>query len=72
MLVKVKVKPSAKKEAVIQKADDAFEISVREKPIEGRATERARELLAGFLGAPASRIRLKKGGKQRNKIFGVN
>jgi hypothetical protein len=71
MLIKIKVKPSAKKEQILKKSPDSFEISVREKPIEGLANERVREILAGFLGVPQSRIRLKKGGRKRNKIFEI-
>jgi uncharacterized protein YggU (UPF0235/DUF167 family) len=36
MLIKVKVFLNSKKEEIVKKSDDAFEIFVKEKPLEGR------------------------------------
>ncbi|MDD5589751.1 MAG: DUF167 domain-containing protein [Candidatus Portnoybacteria bacterium] len=72
MLIKVKVRPSSKKEQIIQNSSDSFEISVREAPIDGQATQRVRKILADFFGIVTNKVRLKKGGKKRNKIFEIN
>ena len=47
MLIKVKVHPEAKKEALIRKGDN-FEIWVREKPIKGQANQAVIDALADY------------------------
>ncbi|MFH1611945.1 MAG: DUF167 domain-containing protein [bacterium] len=71
MLIKVKVFPSAGKSEIFKKSEDSFEIWVKEKPIQGRATQAVVKALSDFLKIPRSNIRLIKGGKIRNKIFEV-
>jgi len=71
MLLKVKVFPCAKKERVVKKTDDAFEIETKEKPERGQANKRVVELLSSYLSVPEQRIRLVKGAKERNKIFEI-
>jgi hypothetical protein len=71
MFIKVKVWPNSKKEEVIEKSEDSFEIKVKEKPIQGQANARAKILLAGYLKIPVENLRLKKGARQRNKIFEI-
>jgi len=71
MLIKVKVYPKAKKDEVIEKSKDSFEVKVKEKPKQGLANKKAIELLALYFGIPEKSIRLKKGSKQRNKIFEI-
>ena len=71
MLIKVKVYPKSKKEEVIKKSEDSFEAKVKEKPKQGLATQRVVELLARHFGISEKNVRLKKGAKQRNKIFEI-
>jgi len=71
MLIKVKVYPKSKKEEVIKKSADSFDVKVKEKPKQGLATKRVVELLAQYFEIPEKSIRLKKGAKQRNKIFEI-
>ena len=71
MLIKVKVRANSKKEEVTQKDKNTFQIKVREKPIQGKANARAKTLLAEYLKIPPENLRLKKGAKQRNKIFEI-
>lgn len=70
-LIKVKVYPGSKKEEVVQKAEDAFEVRVRAKPVRGEATREVVSALAFYFGVSESAIRLIKGAKQRNKIFEI-
>ena len=72
MLIKVKVFPGSKKEEVIKKSENAFEIRVKEKPVQGRANRRAVELLASYLNIPEDKIKIVKGYKEMNKIFNVD
>ena len=72
MLIKVKVFPNSKKEEVIQKSKDSFEVKVRAKPIEGQANRAVTRALASFLKLPENKIRLMRGFKTRNKLFAIN
>ncbi len=68
MYLKIKVHPSSNRDEVKQKASDSFEVSVREKPIDGKATEAALIAVSEFLRVPRSRIRLIRGSSSHNKI----
>ena len=71
MLIKVKVFPGEKEEAIIKKADDSFEVRVKEDAERGEANKRVKEVLALYLRVTAGKIRLVKGGRSRNKIFEI-
>ena len=71
MLIKVKVLPNSKKEEIIKKSDDSFEIKVKEKPIKNLANKAVIGTLSLCFKIPASKIKLVKGFKQRNKIFEI-
>ena len=71
MLVKVKVFPNSKKEGIVQKDSISFEVRVREKPFQGRATKRVTEMLAEYFKVGLQKVRLVRGSKQRNKIFDI-
>jgi uncharacterized protein len=44
-------------------------IRVAAPPVEGRATEEARKILAGALGVPPSTILIRAGERSRTKVF---
>ena len=69
MFLKVKVFPHSKKEEIVKKAEDKFEIQVKEKAEKGMANQRVKEILAGYLNIPKEKLILIRGAKQRNKIF---
>jgi hypothetical protein len=71
MLIKVKVFPNSKKEEVIQKSADSFQVKVRAKPIEGKANEAVLAALSSFLKIPENKIQLVRGSKTPNKIFQI-
>lgn len=71
MLIKVKVFPNSKKEEVIKKSEDSFEVKVRAKPIKGLANKALIGVLSFYFEIPASRIKLVKGFKERNKILHI-
>ncbi len=68
MLIKVKVHPGSKRDIVVQRGNDSFEVFVRAKPIEGRANDATLESLSGFLKVPRSKLRLVRGAAARNKL----
>lgn len=69
MFIKVKTFPSSKKESIIMKKNDSFEIKVKEDPIEGAATRRVVQLLADYFKIERGKIKIVKGQKERSKIF---
>ena len=71
MLIKVKVFPSSKKEGIIKKKEDSFEVKVKEKPIRGEANKVVINVLSNFFNIPKNKVKLIKGFKQRNKIFEI-
>ena len=72
MLVKVKVFPCSKKQGLIKKSQDSFEIKVKEKPIQGNANKAVIGALMDYFQIPESKIKLIKGFKKRNKIFKID
>ncbi len=71
MLIRVKVFSGSKKEEVIEKSENSFEVKIREKPERGEANKRLVLVLASYFKIPKSKIRLIKGFKQRTKIFEI-
>ncbi len=71
MLIKVKVFPGAKKEEIVKKSEDNFEISVKEKPEMGMANKAVAALLAYYFEIPRQKVRMVKGARERNKIFEI-
>ena len=72
MLIKVKVFSHSKKQGIIKKSEDSFEIKVKEKPVKGLANKAVINVLSSYFKIPESKVRLIKGFKQRNKIFKIN
>ena len=71
MLIKVKVFPNSKKQEIIKKSEDSFEIKVKAKPIKGKANEEVIKILSLYFKVPESKIRVIKGFRQQNKIFKI-
>ena len=70
--VTVTVKPGSRKGPLVEVgADGALTIYVRERAIEGKATEAAARLLAEHLGVPRSSVELISGATSRFKRFRV-
>jgi len=71
MFLKVKVFPNSKKEEIIKKSEDEFEIKIKEKAERGEANKRVKEVLARYLNVSEEKLILIRGAKQRNKIFKI-
>ena len=67
--LKVKVHADEKKNKLVQKAPDSFEIWVKAPAQEGRANEAVRTLLADHLQLPENKLSLIKGATSPAKIF---
>ena len=72
MLIKVKVFPNSKKEEIIKKSENSFEVRIKEKPERGLANRAVIRTLSLYFNIPESKIRLIKGFKEKNKIFEIN
>ena len=71
MLYKLRVHPGAKKDSLVEKGPDAFEVWVRAPAERGLANRACLELVGARLGVPSGRIRLVKGAKSPSKIVEV-
>lgn len=71
MLIRVKVYPKSKKDEIIKKREDSFEVRVKEKAEQGRANEKVLQILGDYFGVEKNKFRLIKGGKNRSKVFEV-
>ena len=71
-LITVTVKPGSKKGPLVDAGDDgSLTIYVRERAIEGKATDAAAAVLATYLGIARSRVELVSGATSRVKRFRV-
>lgn len=82
MKIFVKAKPGAKEEKVeiekpqqslwqIDEKDLHLKISVKERPIEGRANDAIKKALAKYLDISNSQLTLISGASSKNKVFEV-
>jgi len=68
----VLVKPGSRKGPLVEVDDDGtLTVYVRERAIEGKATEAVRKLLSDHLGVPRSHVELVSGATSRVKRFQV-
>lgn len=67
--VKVKVHAGEKKNRVVKKSPDSFEVWVKAPAEQGRANEAVRVLLAQTLGVQENQLSLVKGATSPSKIF---
>lgn len=69
----VQVKPGSKKGPLVEVAEDgSLTVYVRERAIEGKATEAVTKALAAHLGVPKSQVELISGATSRVKRFRVS
>ena len=67
--VTVRLLPRSSRPGVGGVREGALEIRVGAPPVEGRANEAARRLLAKVIGLPRSAVRLVTGARSRQKVF---
>ncbi len=71
MLIKVKVFPGSKKNKIVDKSADSFEVHVKEEAERGLATKAVFGLLASHFKLTPGSIKLIKGARSKNKIFEI-
>ncbi len=72
IVLRIHVQPGAGRSAVVGRHGDALKVRVAAPPIEGRANEAARALLAEALGVSESDVELTSGQSSRTKRFRLN
>ncbi len=71
MFVKVKVKTGAKKELIVEKKSDVFEVSVKEKAERNMANHRVISIMSKRLKVPENKVRIKSGHHKPSKILEI-
>lgn len=71
MLIKLRVHPEAKQDAVKRRGSDHFDVWTRKPAERGLANAAVLALMGKELGLPAGRIRLVKGATSPSKIIEV-
>lgn len=69
VVLHVHVQPGAGRSAVVGRHGDALKVRVAAPPVEGRANDATRVLLAEALGLPPSDVELSGGTTSRSKRF---
>ena len=72
IVLRIHVQPGAGRSAVVGRHGDALKVRVAAPPIEGRANEATRALLAEVLGVPEADVELTSGQSSRAKRFRLN
>lgn len=70
--IAIHVVPNAPKSIGVGRHDDAIKIKLHAPAIEGRANEELIRFVAEALGVPRVAVRLRRGGKSREKIVAIN
>jgi uncharacterized protein len=71
MKVSVTVKTNSKVESIEKNQDGSYCVRVRVPPVEGKANERIRELLAEHFKKPKSAVQIVAGLKGKKKVFEI-
>ncbi|HET9770373.1 MAG TPA: DUF167 domain-containing protein [Acidimicrobiia bacterium] len=69
IVLRIHVQPGAGRSAVVGRHGDALKVRVAAPPVEGRANEATRALLADALGVAESDVELTAGQSSRSKRF---
>ncbi len=71
MLIKVKAFPASKKNQILAKEENTFQVYTKSKAEQGKANLAIKKMLADYFGVSLSQIKLVRGFKQKNKIFNI-
>jgi hypothetical protein len=71
-LLPVKVTPNAKRDEIGEWKAEELRVKVAAPPLDGRANEAVRDLLADGLDLPKGAVRLSRGASSRHKTFQID
>jgi len=69
VVLKVKVKPNAKQQTIIEEPDGSLKIALKSPPTDGKANQELIKILAKKFDIPKSEIIIKSGFSSRNKLI---
>ena len=69
--IPVRVQPRARQDEIAGERNGVLVVRVTAPPVEGRANDAARKLLARRLGVPSSRVNVVRGASSRDKLIDV-
>jgi uncharacterized protein YggU (UPF0235/DUF167 family) len=69
LYIHVKVKAGMKKESFVQKTEDSFEVSVKEKAERNMANTRVLEIIASHFKVPKNKVRIVNGHRSPSKLL---
>lgn len=72
MFIKVKVIAGSKKEEIMKKSEDSYQISVKEKAERNMANRRVCEIMASLYKVPIGKVRIINGHQSPSKILSIN
>ena len=70
-IIRVRVKPGARRSGLVQQADGEWLAQVRAPPLEGRANRELIELVAEHFHCPRSAVSIKSGAASRIKLVTI-
>jgi len=70
--IAIRVQPRAKREEIAGERDGALLVRVKVAPVEGRANDAVRKLLAKRLGIAPSRVSIVRGATGRDKLVEID
>ncbi|HJQ26251.1 MAG TPA: DUF167 domain-containing protein [Blastocatellia bacterium] len=71
MTFRVRVQPRAARDGVVGEHDGAIKLRVSAPPVEGRANEACRRLIAKLAGVPQSAVEIIAGESSKDKVLRV-
>ena len=71
MLVQVRVTTNAKTSSVTETGENALEVRVDERAVDGRANKRLLKILAEHYKVPRSSVTILRGAQSRDKIIEI-
>ncbi len=71
MIIRVRVLPNSRSEAVLKTGEGRYKVKVREKALDGKANAAVVDALAGYFGVRRSGVRVVKGVASRDKVVEV-
>jgi len=69
--IEVSLTPRANRDEIVGMRDGVLRVRVTAPPVDGRANEALRRLVAKRLGVAKSRVRIERGERGRRKLLGV-
>lgn len=69
--IKVKVKPGAREEALLQLADGSWQASVKAPPVDGKANAALVALIAAHFGVRKAQVSIRSGAGGRLKLVRI-